>query len=236
MSKIEHKSQPNPGPQNVFAERLEHIRKIHGLRTLSDFHRELLEPRRENDDYEVSYAAVRNYHCDREPPASYLLRVADVFSIRLPWLLKGEGKPTEVEERLAELEAQNQEEQKPQGPNVWDILREELGPFVGVAGVPGGANREALDAALRLAEHEVRLDFTSLDDARVLKAAEQLGKYLRAALENAPVNLLEHPRELNPDSVNDFVVGACQAWKRLIPVPAEAKFIRMARATGLPVS
>ena len=91
MSKTKQAPRPGPAPKTEMAQRLEHVRKMRGIPTLSEFHRKLIEPRDEGDAFQVSYAAARNYHYDRDAPASYLVRVADVFGVRLRWLLTGEG-------------------------------------------------------------------------------------------------------------------------------------------------
>lgn len=41
------------------------------------------------------------YHWKREPPPSYLARVAEVFGVRIEWLVTGEGRVTVAEEQAA---------------------------------------------------------------------------------------------------------------------------------------
>ena len=79
------------GPTIPEAERLEQLRLKHleGM-SLAEFHRQLLL----RDGYEVSYAAVRNYHTTRKAPVDYYAQVSRVFGIRLEWLLFGEGEMT----------------------------------------------------------------------------------------------------------------------------------------------
>jgi hypothetical protein len=58
---------------------------------------------REGWDDGVSYEAVRGYHYDREPPAAYLARVAQVFGVRLEWLITGTGPQTNLDAALLDL-------------------------------------------------------------------------------------------------------------------------------------
>lgn len=72
------------------ADRLEQLRKECGFETLADFHAAL----QERGGYSVSYSSVSNYHDirkNREPPASYFVRAAEVTGASLDWLLRGEG-------------------------------------------------------------------------------------------------------------------------------------------------
>ena len=85
--------------------RLEWVRKTHGFRDLRPFWRRVAAPHQGDDGYSISYDAVRTYHVvGREAPAAYLARVADVFGIRLVWLVTGRGLPTE-----AEMQGENDE-------------------------------------------------------------------------------------------------------------------------------
>jgi hypothetical protein len=85
------KTQPAPSPTTEIAGRLEQVRISAGYRTQKDFHSALKAA-----GADVSYSAVRNYHYDsREPPVSYLLRVADLVGVRFEWLATGRG-PMEV--------------------------------------------------------------------------------------------------------------------------------------------
>lgn len=103
MSTERKRPKLNWKPATPVARRLEHVRHLHGVPTLRAFFDRLVEPRSPTDTYQLSYAAVRNYHFDREPPASYLARVAQVFGIKLEWLITGEGEPTAEREAAANL-------------------------------------------------------------------------------------------------------------------------------------
>ena len=94
--------------------RLEHVRELHGIETLKEFHERI-----GGDDFK-SYSAVRNYHhCDHDPkrervaPADYLARVAKVFGVRLEWLITGE-RPVTVGQQVTE-DALAEEEQRREG-------------------------------------------------------------------------------------------------------------------------
>jgi hypothetical protein len=88
------RGQPAPAPKTSIAKRLEHVRATNGLESLLEFHQRLTAPHGSREGpFDVSYSAVRNYHFDREPPLSYLRRVAEVFGVRLAWLVTGEGEP-----------------------------------------------------------------------------------------------------------------------------------------------
>lgn len=91
MNRPRH-SQPTGRPTNPISERLEHVRRRGGFATLKQFHAALIAPQVPGEPpFDVSYSATRNYHFDREPPASYLARVCVVFSINPTWLLLGLG-------------------------------------------------------------------------------------------------------------------------------------------------
>lgn len=86
-------SYPNPDPKHPISKRLERVRTRFGIKSKRAFHRAL----KEGWDDPVSYEALRNYHYDREPPPSYLARVAEAFDIRLAYLVAGDGPMTEGE-------------------------------------------------------------------------------------------------------------------------------------------
>ena len=102
------------------AKRLEHLR-LHYLdrMPLAEFHRLLTQ----TDDYQVSYAGVRNYHTTRKAPVDYYAQVSRVFGIRLDWLLFGEGEMTEPLAGAQKGESESSEwiDSLPQvAPTVWD--------------------------------------------------------------------------------------------------------------------
>jgi hypothetical protein len=102
------------------AKRLEYLR-LHYLdrMPLAEFHRLLTQ----TDDYQVSYAGVRNYHTTRKAPVDYYAQVSRVYGIRLDWLLFGEGEMTEPLPGAQKGESESSEwvDSLPQvAPTVWD--------------------------------------------------------------------------------------------------------------------
>jgi hypothetical protein len=83
--------------ENSVSERLEQVRSAAGVETLKAFHEALVKPLDEDDEFSVSYAAVRNYHtAERKPTLEYLVRVSMVFGVRAAWLMMGHGHMFEV--------------------------------------------------------------------------------------------------------------------------------------------
>lgn len=87
-------------PRTPISARLEEVRHWHGIGSLSEFRRRLVEsPTSNGKPYSISDSAVRNYQfgldpegTEREPPFSYLNRVCEVFpQVNPGWLLTGEG-------------------------------------------------------------------------------------------------------------------------------------------------
>ena len=192
-----------------------------GAGSIRKFHKLISEQDVPGNSYPVIHRYLRGA---AKPPLAFLEAAADLLGVRPAWLILGDGKPTEREQALDALGTD--EPPQPRERNALDALRDGLGPYAGMLGTPG--TQEALDAALRLTFFEKYSTGETLD---ILDAAEKVGRYLRAGAEHAPTPF----RELSTDSVHDFFAQACQAYKRIIPAPAEAKLIRMARITGLPV-
>lgn len=84
-------------PERAISARLEHVRSRKGYKSRRAFWQALCD----GWDDRVSYEAVRMYHWKREPPPSYLARVAEVFGVRIEWLITGEGRVTVAEEEAA---------------------------------------------------------------------------------------------------------------------------------------
>ncbi len=84
-------------PERAISARLEHVRGRFGYKSRRAFWQALCD----EWDEPVSYEAVRMYHWKREPPPSYLARVAEVFGVRIEWLVTGEGRVTVAEEQAA---------------------------------------------------------------------------------------------------------------------------------------
>jgi len=83
-------TRPTPTPKTDVARRLEDVRTLSGLPSLRSFWSKLVDGQAVAE--RVSYEAARNYHFDRDPPASYLVRVSQVFGVSLEWLLTGKGE------------------------------------------------------------------------------------------------------------------------------------------------
>ena len=79
-------------PVTATARRLERLRSDLGYGSLRELLRALMRDE-EHGLYEEapSYASVRTYHRDRDPPAHYFTRVAEVTGASLRWLMTGEG-------------------------------------------------------------------------------------------------------------------------------------------------
>jgi hypothetical protein len=87
--------------------------------SLAEFHRQLVQP----GGFQISYAAVRNYHTNRKAPVDYYAQVSRVFGVRLEWLLFGEGEMTPSLQLAAEasLEPLDWTHALPQvAPTIWD--------------------------------------------------------------------------------------------------------------------
>jgi transcriptional regulator with XRE-family HTH domain len=82
---------PGPAAQHPISRRLRSVREDAGL-NLREFHQHVSAGVDGREPFDVSESAVRNYDYDREPPASFLARVADVFGVRLEWLIAGRGE------------------------------------------------------------------------------------------------------------------------------------------------
>ena len=88
-------------PSTATASRLEAVRQRRGVGTLQEFVDRLTE-----GGYDIDYTTARRYHRDREAPAHYLARVAEVFNFELWWLVTGRGFPAVEDRQEAEDEAQ----------------------------------------------------------------------------------------------------------------------------------
>ena len=73
-----------------FPTRLEQVRSFFGVPDRKAFLRRVAEVAREGDDV-PSYASVRTYHFERDPPVTYLVLVSRAFGVSLEWLATGEG-------------------------------------------------------------------------------------------------------------------------------------------------
>ena len=112
-------------PLTQLGRRLEDIRLLKGFRTLKAFWEALTK----DDDYEVSYEAVRNYHFNREPPVAYVRQVAKVFGVRLQYLIDGEEPALVEEEAYQELFAESADLEATEGQRILDAVFEAFPPI-----------------------------------------------------------------------------------------------------------
>ena len=212
-SKTERKSQPAPAPKTPVAERLEHVREIRGVPTLSEFHRKLLERRGEDDNFQVSYAAARNYHYDRDAPASYLVRVAEVFNVRLPWLLTGEGEPTEFETAVSK-----RQKKSPEDAAIEQTLVMIAHLFPDFSRIQPWAHRVFWQTIIRLVRYRTAHNADGLSNVRI---AQHSAVLVATQIAN-PIREIE-PGNLTDDQLSDYVASICQVLMRLIPSGGTAR-------------
>lgn len=194
------RSHPDPKAKDPVSDRLEHIRHKHGL-TRRAFWLRLGEETDEGRKVtwvgadgvreQASYSSVRYYHYDRTPPLSYLLRVSEVFNVKLTWLASGVGPKHRTEEHIA----------------------------VELAAVERERELEARERRASLTKHE--LDVQELDDAereanqiRRAQGDEDLDSFVDETLEAAVVRndgVVDHPMLASPAVRAAFGL----AWERL---------------------
>lgn len=78
------------------AERLEHIRKQHGLSRRAFWSRAMQGVPLKS---QVTYPSTLTYHTDRDATAVYLGHVSRAFGVRMEWLTFGDGPMTKEEEQ-----------------------------------------------------------------------------------------------------------------------------------------
>lgn len=169
-------SRPAPDPSAALptSGRLEDVRNNQGI-SRREFWMRLGDLRRWTDDEgkgheavtwkdpdglvrSISYPAIRGYHYDREPPAWYLTRVCQVFSVNLPWLAERSGPRNRTDEHIAAELATAQQEA--------DVAERRKAVEVGAAEL----DMDELEEAERLAEHE-RMTHQNEGLDRVVEAA-----------------------------------------------------------------
>ncbi len=197
---------PPPPPDAPIRDRLEYVRTaIARTENLRDFWRLLTAAQTGRPAF--SYAAARTYHVQgREPPASYLARVAEVFGVRLEWLIRGEGAPTpETEEELratvrvaGRAFARAVEDAlirvfppyRRLGPApraaIWDLSRRTLASLVAAmpedrGSVSGNEVGRAVGRYLAAPFDTLRQDAEALDDVRLEVVVETLVQAARLA-------------------------------------------------------
>jgi hypothetical protein len=208
-----------PRAVTEMARRLEDVRERFGVPSLRAFHAQLDVGWKEGDG-RVSYEAVRNYHYERDAPVAYLARVAEVFGVRLPYLVAGDGPMTEEEERAHAAEP----------PTSWSWPWEDV--HVGVTGGFGegadwvlGIDGDRVGARGAIIAKTARiLSFSPAGKAMVPShkslgirgAARVVGMALRGPLDALEID----PARPIPDDVyDDYVVNVCSALRRLVDHP-----------------
>lgn len=179
----------------------------------------------EQDVPGASTGAVYRYlKGETVPSVDFLLAAAGVLGVRPAWLLLGEGEPTKMEEWYAAAAESSVAAPEQPEANAFDQVREILGPMAGEIHLR--AILEVTETALRLLRYRGSDDGITPIPAEVHKANTDVITYVEAVLEHAPVKFGEMPDEWVRDNVSDFIVTACQAYKRFIPSPAEARMLR----------
>ena len=213
MSKKVGSAQSGPAPKTPEAKRLEHVRKIRGVRSLSEFWRRLVKEQEDGDSFSVSYAAARNYHYDRSPPAAYLVRVAEVYDIRLSWLLTGDGEPTEMDELIRRerevAEGELTPIEKATERIVTDRLRSEFVLYDELAAYAKTMVWQAITVVGSDIYNRTERDGSHPEyvetGAATSAAAGIVGKSLAGPL------LLLPGRWIDPDALDHYAVAMCQA-------------------------
>lgn len=202
----------------TIGERLEHVREhIAEAPNLRDFWRRLLEHEDPPISEPFSYDAVRTWHADREPPISYVTRVAEVFDMTLHWLLTGRDPMTvqaALDNHFREVErevARRLEEEREEGPRPY---------FIG--GVPGQEVMPMDDLTrnglIAVWQEVVRLRDEELGE--ILENGRTRGGQLWYDLQRAvamPLNVLELPLPTERyDPFDDYAVAVAVALRRYV--------------------
>lgn len=183
-------------PPIAICQRLEQVRETEGFDTLKAFWTAVTTARDPDDAYDVSYEAVRNYHSTREPPVSYLARVADRFDYTLRWLVTGDGPRRRREDPLSGEGEGGGADGLSDG--AWSALRDMVPLLDDTAPFVRPLLLSTLSAYLRNAERQGawkapvytdgggRAPETPAEKARAV--ARMMARVFRAPLEHAPVD------------------------------------------------
>jgi hypothetical protein len=208
-------SQPSPAPTDPICSRLEDVRKLAGVPTLRDFWKRLTAKKSPaGPAYQVSYGSVVKYHFNREPPATYLARVSEVFGVSLVWLVTGEGAATQ--DLLAARQAQRA---KGLRRRVEEAFHEELAAL-------GPEALEAIEAILwrlwRSARFANLQAFSTPEaaDKHMVAVARELARALKAPLETLGLSLADLP---SPLATENYLSGVALALAGVLEPIALAK-------------
>jgi len=192
------------------SDRLEQVRNRVRSSTLRDFWRELTS----DDEYRISYEAVRNYHGDRDPPVDYLVRVSDVFHVNLPWLATGRGHPWPNDPEIGRR-AEGAISKEP-AAEFEPALSEVFWHYEALTSVAKAVALETCDRLHRDAEFRARLNGRTAPTRAYV--GRFVGKAMAGPLRNAVAGSVQ-TSDLHPWQIESFVLGICQALSALIPNP-----------------
>lgn len=126
---------------------------------------------KEGWDEPVSYEAVRTYHYDRDPPASYLARVVEVFPelSTIEYLITGKGPRNQAEQRAREIQGE-----------VWNMI---LGSGAGWLAATPGTQARLLEVFERFhAQSERRAELAGSPPPTPQQSVKELGDLLNGPL------------------------------------------------------
>lgn len=232
---------PAPEPKGEISKRLEKVREDRNIPSLKDFWRTLGE----ENGCGVGYEAVRNYHYDRDPPASYLARVVEVWpQYRLEWLVRGEEPPTHSEAtaaalsksainalrgELKEMAASRRERMNaalsgevPAMAQAEPVTRERVGRLVEVWRMDDAFFQRTAAELTGVTEEELKdvtaqrvVSTPSLAYAIQEAAVREVGRALRAPADAAGVDLTQ----LSPTHFDLYIESAAHALRTLLLRP-----------------
>ena len=141
-------ARPAPPPKRDISRRLEEVRAHTGYPSLRSFWARLAEDWTD-EKARVSYEAARNYHYDRDPPVSYLVRVSEVFNVSLEYLATGLGaleSGPEIEDYVAKAFGAKSSDEAAQAYRVYTAFQEGAGSQWGEwTETPEGRRRARID-------------------------------------------------------------------------------------------
>ncbi len=235
------KAAPSPPPKTPMARRLEYVRTNQaGGISLAEFHRRLTAGWSAGCGRRASYEAARTYHYDRDAPASYLDRVAEVFGVRLEWLVAGRGARTAAEADAASIATQGAADniniQREQPADSANVSSEELERAFteGLPALGEGADLTAWYALADLHSRRALADLHRIEKAPSawakdhkrgaqafremdLEMARETAAMVGAGARAAEVDLAS----LSPWQRSNYIQLACQALGLLFVEPHE---------------
>lgn len=199
----------------TFARRLDDVRKAVGVRGVRPFWLglgtkengpEVVTWDSHGETRRVAYSAARLYHSmtrgeHREPPAFYLARVAEVYGVRLEWLLNGEGE-------MLHSEAEANERVEAERADLVAIWRR--------GGIPAGLEPDVIDAFVSVVKaiHVVDIGVADRrgDPPRDVREIAEVTKLLTISV------LREIDHALHPDETNAHLRAMLLAIRLAYPL------------------